>query len=213
MKETRVPPAYAANLVANSGNTIYGVEIIVVNFWHWLCQKCLVPDYISNAKHWKTFSFVKMHIMGKCNEVKEADKVLLISLSKLWSKIDMSRSFGKTRLNLWFMVYVAFNSLWWTYPIFPNMNSYLSEMRMSNGVGISACPSDATWASWRLKSPVSRPLFQQLVLANNKKKHQRSTLLALCEVIQRCIPHYLVILAGIGRQFQSHTVRGKNEWW
>ena len=28
MKETRMPPAYAANLVANGGNTIYGVSII-----------------------------------------------------------------------------------------------------------------------------------------------------------------------------------------
>ena len=29
MKETRMPPAYAANLVVNSGNAIYGVEWIV----------------------------------------------------------------------------------------------------------------------------------------------------------------------------------------
>ena len=29
MQETRMPPAYAANLAANSGNTIYGVERIV----------------------------------------------------------------------------------------------------------------------------------------------------------------------------------------
>ena len=28
MKETRMPPAYSANLVANSGNTIYGVSVI-----------------------------------------------------------------------------------------------------------------------------------------------------------------------------------------
>ena len=28
MKETRMPPAKAANLVANSGNTIYGVGVI-----------------------------------------------------------------------------------------------------------------------------------------------------------------------------------------
>ena len=28
MKETRMPPALSANLVANSGNTIYGVSII-----------------------------------------------------------------------------------------------------------------------------------------------------------------------------------------
>ena len=28
MKETRIPPALAANLVANSGNTIYGVGVI-----------------------------------------------------------------------------------------------------------------------------------------------------------------------------------------
>ena len=28
MKETRMPPAQAANLVANSGNTIYGVSVI-----------------------------------------------------------------------------------------------------------------------------------------------------------------------------------------
>ena len=28
MKETRMPPASAANLVANSGNTIYGVSVI-----------------------------------------------------------------------------------------------------------------------------------------------------------------------------------------
>ena len=33
MKETRMPPAYSANLVANSGNTIYGVSVIsVYNF-------------------------------------------------------------------------------------------------------------------------------------------------------------------------------------
>ena len=29
MKETRMPTALAANLVANSGNTIYGVSVIV----------------------------------------------------------------------------------------------------------------------------------------------------------------------------------------
>ena len=29
MKETRMPPALAANLVANSDNTIYGVGVIV----------------------------------------------------------------------------------------------------------------------------------------------------------------------------------------
>ena len=29
MKETRMPPAESANLVANSGNTIYGVSVIV----------------------------------------------------------------------------------------------------------------------------------------------------------------------------------------
>ena len=28
MKETRTPPAKAANLVVNSGNTIYGVGVI-----------------------------------------------------------------------------------------------------------------------------------------------------------------------------------------
>ena len=28
MKETRMPPVKAANLVANSGNTIYGVGVI-----------------------------------------------------------------------------------------------------------------------------------------------------------------------------------------
>ena len=28
MKVTRMPPAYSANLVANSGNTIYGVSVI-----------------------------------------------------------------------------------------------------------------------------------------------------------------------------------------
>ena len=30
MKETRMPPAESANLVANSGNTIYGVTVIAV---------------------------------------------------------------------------------------------------------------------------------------------------------------------------------------
>ena len=30
MKETRMPPAQAAYLVANSGNTIYGVSVIVL---------------------------------------------------------------------------------------------------------------------------------------------------------------------------------------
>ena len=28
MKGTRMPPAYSANLVANNGNTIYGVSVI-----------------------------------------------------------------------------------------------------------------------------------------------------------------------------------------
>ena len=30
MKETRMPPVYSANLVANSGNTIYNVSVIPV---------------------------------------------------------------------------------------------------------------------------------------------------------------------------------------
>ena len=29
MKETRMPPAHAVNRVANSGNALYGVEVIV----------------------------------------------------------------------------------------------------------------------------------------------------------------------------------------
>ena len=29
MKVTQMPPVHAANLVANSGNTAYGVEVIV----------------------------------------------------------------------------------------------------------------------------------------------------------------------------------------
>ena len=28
MKETRIPPAHAANLMANSGNALYGVKVI-----------------------------------------------------------------------------------------------------------------------------------------------------------------------------------------
>ena len=31
MKVTRMPPAYSANLVANSGNTIYGVSVIAMS--------------------------------------------------------------------------------------------------------------------------------------------------------------------------------------
>ena len=34
MKETRMPPAYSANLVANSGNTIYGVGVINQGYFH-----------------------------------------------------------------------------------------------------------------------------------------------------------------------------------
>ena len=30
MKDTRMPPAWSANLVANSGNTLYGVSVIMV---------------------------------------------------------------------------------------------------------------------------------------------------------------------------------------
>ena len=33
MKETQMPPAWAANLVANSGNTIYGVGVIQSMFF------------------------------------------------------------------------------------------------------------------------------------------------------------------------------------
>ena len=36
MKETRMPPAYSANLVANSGNTIYGVSVINILSTLWL---------------------------------------------------------------------------------------------------------------------------------------------------------------------------------
>ena len=40
MKETRMPPAYSANLVANSGNTIYGVSVIGIGielqFRNWM---------------------------------------------------------------------------------------------------------------------------------------------------------------------------------
>ena len=34
MKETRMPPAQAANLAANSGNIIYGVSVININIKH-----------------------------------------------------------------------------------------------------------------------------------------------------------------------------------
>ena len=32
MKVTQMPPVHAANLVANSGNTVYGVDVIVPIF-------------------------------------------------------------------------------------------------------------------------------------------------------------------------------------
>ena len=33
MKVTQMPPVHAANLVANSGNTAYGVDVIVASWW------------------------------------------------------------------------------------------------------------------------------------------------------------------------------------
>ena len=60
MKGTRMPPAYSANLVANSGNTIYGVSVIGVVSWWLKCEYfitwgpfykyalTLIPAWINN---------------------------------------------------------------------------------------------------------------------------------------------------------------------
>ena len=44
MKVTQITPVHAANLVANSGNTAYGVDVIVVTVWASsravVCQTC-----------------------------------------------------------------------------------------------------------------------------------------------------------------------------
>ena len=37
MKETRMPPAYAANLVVNSGNTIYRFRVLI-RCYKWVSQ-------------------------------------------------------------------------------------------------------------------------------------------------------------------------------
>ena len=48
MKETRMPPAWSANLVANSGNTIYGVSVIV-----YICTYniCVYDNYVQEWLH------------------------------------------------------------------------------------------------------------------------------------------------------------------
>ena len=40
MKKTRTPPAWSANLMANSGNTIYGVSVIEVSK-SWARESCM----------------------------------------------------------------------------------------------------------------------------------------------------------------------------
>ena len=52
MKETRMPPALAANLVENNGNTMYWVSVIVIAF----NTLYLVQLYI----HWCVWHFTEL---------------------------------------------------------------------------------------------------------------------------------------------------------
>ena len=66
MKETRMPPAKAANLVANSGNTIYGVGVIDIGklvlqimFAGWL-----VKDVFAFKQSWTCLTVNRLDIFN-----------------------------------------------------------------------------------------------------------------------------------------------------
>ena len=49
MKVTRMPPVHAANLVANSGNTAYGVDVIMAN-WEFILSNPFTVTIMPNMK-------------------------------------------------------------------------------------------------------------------------------------------------------------------
>ena len=56
-KVTQMPPVYAANLVANSGNTVYGVDVIV-----WIIISYLCTYFQNRARH-NTNPFIQLYIL------------------------------------------------------------------------------------------------------------------------------------------------------
>ena len=66
MKQTRMPPAKAANLVANSGNTIYGISVIGPA----ILKICIKECFIATTKNEKKFQRIGLNQkQAKCNEL------------------------------------------------------------------------------------------------------------------------------------------------
>ena len=63
----------------------------------------------------------------------------------------------------------------------------------------------AMWALWRLKSPAHRLLIQDLVHANNKRKHWISAILTLRELNHRCPVVHLAKGQYCGKGFHVMT--------
>ena len=72
MKETRMPPVQSVNLVANSGNTIYGVGVIKTTGYYTFLNDLLKPDCddLIPCINWGTsldhilnysFAFISLH--------------------------------------------------------------------------------------------------------------------------------------------------------
>ena len=49
MEVTQMPPVRAANLVANSGNTAYGVDVIMAN-WEFILSNPFIVTIMPNIK-------------------------------------------------------------------------------------------------------------------------------------------------------------------
>ena len=66
MKVTQMPPVHAANLMANSGNTAYGIDVI------WMSSTYRFFSSSSSSGR-LSFSVVRMRILGfRCTAVRES---------------------------------------------------------------------------------------------------------------------------------------------
>ena len=120
MKVTQMPPVHAANLVANSGNTAYGVDVILWLLMAWCCKESghQHPWYRSSLSgtKWLTFCKWQVHLL-------ERKYVILIQIwvmfalygngvvQKLlthWSRDKLATIFQKTLSNAfsWMKMYI-----------------------------------------------------------------------------------------------------------
>ena len=94
MKETRMPPAYSANLVANSGNTIYGVSVIwwivVQSVWTLIYNSTQLSQSIHLISVWNSVKKVvgphALNLKSSTQNWRKINKKFLVLLQSCWPR-------------------------------------------------------------------------------------------------------------------------------